>query len=264
MVRRLRFSGLWYPSKTEELDGIVDVEGEGDYTAAVLPHSGLFYSAPLISAFFKHMGNDKRKVLILSPSHYYPLEADRFYAADFSLSETPYGDVRTYPFPCSADLFNDAIATEHGIEMFLPFIGKKKLSVSYALLSSISSLDNLKRMGDELISVLDSETAVIASSDFTHYGRRFGYHPYGNDALDAVIGDDLEIGTLLAEGDVEDVFAIHERTTICGIAPAMLLSYMMREKGYSGTLADHYTSYDVYPQQKDDFVSYVDVLWSGR
>ena len=108
---------------------------------------------------------------------------------------------------------------------------------------------------------MDEKTAFIASSDFTHYGRRFGYTPYGNYALERVKDSDYKIASSLAVGDTEGVFSIHENTTICGIAGAMILSYAAKLKGLKGEVGDHYTSYDVYPDCADDFVSYFDVFW---
>lgn len=264
MLRKAVFKGSWYPGALEELDEMVSVEGCGDYRAAVLPHSGLFYSAPLISDFFKGLSDAVKRIVIISPSHYYPLASNRLYVSDFSLSETPYGNIRTEPFPLEGEVFNNAIAKEHGIEMFLPFVKKKGLVVSYALLTSFSSFGELEKMGMRLAEVIDDETALIASSDFTHYGKRFGYAPYGSDALEKVEKQDFMVASALAEGRVEDVFKIHRDMTICGSAPAMLLSYLMAESGDEGFLGKHYTSYDVYAQDADDFVSYFDVFWRRK
>ena len=261
MIRRAKFSGSWYPDDPEDLDKLVRVEGKEDAIAAVLPHSGLFYSAPLISDFFISLSGGIRKIVIISPSHYFPLKSNVLYTSDFTLSETPYGDIETTGFPLKGETFNRGIEEEHGLEMFLPFIKKKGLKVTYALLSSFSSFEELEKTGKQLGEVLDRETAIIASSDFTHYGRRFGYTPYGSDALGKVEKHDMAVASSLAAGKVDDVFKIHKNTTICGIAPAMLLSFMMKEMGCKGSVGRHYTSYDVYKEMDDDFVSYFDVFW---
>ena len=87
---------------------------------------------------------------------------------------------------------------------------------------------------------------------------------YGEDAHAKVISHDYEIASLIAQGMVDDVFAVHERTSICGIAPQMLLSMIMKRKGCIGKVGGHYSSNDVYDAGSLDFVSYFDVFWSRK
>ena len=265
MRRTLALAGRWYPADTDGLDRMISTQQEpGGLANGVLPHAGLLYSAPLIAGFFGSLAEGVRTVMILSPSHYYPLKADTLYSYPYDEAETPYGDIGAVPFPLPYRECRDAVDREHGIEMFLPFVKKKGLVVSYALLTSFSSFEELEKMGMHLAEVIDDETALIASSDFTHYGKRFGYAPYGSDALEKVEKQDFMVASALAEGRVEDVFKIHRDMTICGSAPAMLLSYLMAESGDEGFLGKHYTSYDVYAQDADDFVSYFDVFWRRK
>lgn len=261
MIRKASYKGSWYPEDVRDLDRLCKTDGSGELRAAILPHAGLVYSAPLISAFFQNLRSEIRRVIIISPSHYYPLIAGIFYSSSFTLSETPYGNITTFPFPLSSVPFDDAVSREHGIEMFLPFVAKKRLSVSYALLSRVKSHDDIVKAGEAFAALMDENTAIIASSDFTHYGRRFGYTPYGNDALERVKDSDYKIASSLAAGDTENVFSIHDGTSICGIAGAMILSYAAKLKALKGEVGGHYTSYDVYPGRADDFVSYFDVFW---
>lgn len=261
MIRKASYKCSWYPEDVRDLDRLCKTDGSGELRAAILPHAGLVYSAPLISAFFQNLREEIRRVIIISPSHYYPLIAGIFYSSSFTLSETPYGNITTFPFPLSSVPFDDAVSREHGIEMFLPFVAKKRLSVSYALLSRVKSHDDIVKAGEAFAALMDENTAIIASSDFTHYGRRFGYTPYGNDALEKVKDSDYKIASSLAAGDTENVFSIHDGTSICGIAGAMILSYAAKLKALKGEVGGHYTSYDVYPGRADDFVSYFDVFW---
>lgn len=261
MIRKASYKGSWYPEDVRDLDRLCKTDGSGELRAAILPHAGLVYSAPLISAFFQNLRSEIQRVIIISPSHYYPLIAGIFYSSSFTLSETPYGNITTFPFPLSSVPFDDAVSREHGIEMFLPFVAKKRLSVSYALLSRVKSHDDIVKAGEAFAALMDENTAIIASSDFTHYGRRFGYTPYGNDALERVKDSDYKIASSLAAGGTENVFSIHDGTSICGIAGAMILSYAAKLKALKGEVGGHYTSYDVYPGRADDFVSYFDVFW---
>ncbi len=261
MKRRAMYAGSWYPEDAMELEKLVRTDGKGKAAAAVLPHSGLYFSSPAISSFFTSLSPEIRKILVISPSHYYPLSPSEFITSSFSLSETPFGDVSTFRFPIEARMNDRAIEKEHGIEMFLPFIRKKNLSVSYALISSFRSIDDIEYYASLLSSSLTEDTAVIASSDFTHYGLRFGYCPYEDDALRRVSEFDLKAAGEMIEGNLEKLFLLQKRSTICGIAAGMLLSLMMKSMGKKGYVRDHYTSYDILRDDPEDFVSYVGIIW---
>ena len=107
----------------------------------------------------------------------------------------------------------------------------------------------------------DGETAFIASSDFTHYGPRFNYMPYSCDAEECVVESDSRCASLLAEGRIEKVFADFTNGTICGIAPAMIVSALSSGEGLAGMRGPHTTSNDVSGQRHENFVSYQSVYW---
>ena len=264
MERSAILKGLWYPEDRKELDRIVrpDLFRRGNSTDAVLPHAGLFYSGRIIREYFSSLSEKIRRVFILSPSHYYPLPENRLTTSRFTSSSTPYGSIRTVPVSIESSVISDeAVQREHGIEMFLPFIRKKNLSVSYALISSFRSIDDIEYYASLLSSSLTEDTAVIASSDFTHYGLRFGYCPYEDDALRRVSEFDLKAAGEMIEGNLEKLFLLQKRSTICGIAAGMLLSLMMKSMGKKGYVRDHYTSYDILRDDPEDFVSYVGIIW---
>ena len=145
--------------------------------------------------------------------------------------------------------------------MILPFIGMLGgISVSFLLINEITSLDALKHLASELIDAIDSHTSIIASSDFTHYGPRFGYMPYGIHGLEKAIEDDGECSMLLSENKTDEVFRRFTQGTICGIAAAMLLSQVARETempGWCGMSGNSEES----TGDDEDFVSYRTVYW---
>jgi hypothetical protein len=88
----------------------------------------------------------------------------------------------------------------------------------------------------ELASVLDSTTILIASSDFTHYGKRFYYQPFPSDTR---VGDrlrGLDQAVIEAAGTLVPGFFFEElrRTgcTLCGYHPiGMLLDVLHSRHG---------------------------------
>ena len=189
MERYARFQGTWYPGERDELSALVATERkERTSRFAVLPHAGLPYSGKLIKEYFSTLSGKVRRILIISPSHYHYLEPDMLISSSFTASATPLGSIRTIPMGIGirSDM---AVQEEHGVEMFLPFIAAEGgIDVSYLLLSSISSPESGKGIADSILGLIDSDTGVIASSDFTHYGAAYGFMPYGNNGYERVIG----------------------------------------------------------------------------
>ena len=104
---------------------------------------------------------------------------------------------------------------------------------------------------------------IIASSDFTHYGSRFGHTPFGSHVnahvVSSVRSEDVRVATLLAHGQIDTL--VRDRNTICGIAGAMIVSMVAKERGLEGYVADYYTSLDVLGGDASDFVAYGTILW---
>lgn len=260
MRRACVFKGSWYPADPEDLDRYVKVSGEGELSGAVLPHAGLFYSGSLISDFFTSLSPSVEHITVISPSHYFRLSRDTFYSAGYTSSATPYGPVETVPLELGVRA-DRALQAEHGIEMFLPFAAKKGLSVSYLLLSDVSSPESARRLSEELLEAVPPHSALIASSDFTHYGPSFGYTPWpGKDAKARTESWDGRAADLLSKSETETVFREYHRTsTICGLSPAMVVSAAL--SSLDGRTGRHYTSLDK-SGDSTDFVDYQTVFWS--
>lgn len=264
MERYAAFAGSWYPADRKELDEYVrpDLFGPGDITDAVLPHAGLYYSARIIREYFQKLSPGIKRIVIISPSHYFRLPPGTLCTAPFTSSATPYGSIETIPLDTDDCISSaSALQREHGVEMFLPFIKAAGLAVSYALINEVTGMDNITDLADRLISMTDGSTGFIASSDFTHYGHRFGYMPYGRNAGKKVKEHDSECARLLSSMETEEVLRRFTGGTICGIAPAMIVSAIARKKGRNGSTGLSYTSDDISGTSSDDFVSYQSVLW---
>ena len=263
MIRKAGFRGLWYPFTAEECRAYVgDIKRNGEIINGVLPHAGWPYSASMIKEYISGLSEDVKRIIIISPSHYHYLKPDYFTICTFDKAETPFGNADVIPFtPRSSIVSDKAVADEHGVEMILPFIGMAgNICVSFALISEITSLSALDRLSDELSENIDTDTAVVASSDFTHYGPRFGYMPYGRKGLEKAIEKDSEAASLIAGGRTDEVFNAFRTGTICGIAAMMILSETSRKAGLHGWRGMHATSADSTGDD-EDFVSYQTIYW---
>jgi AmmeMemoRadiSam system protein B len=106
----------------------------------------------------------------------------------------------------------------------------------------------------------------LVSSDFTHYGPRFNYQPYGNlsanpDQIFKKIADqDISIAHSLCELDISAAIQTWQMTrpTICGFIPSLVVSAIMQQLWngrIQGRVNSYYTSASVMrssPQVLED------------
>ncbi|MDD4573423.1 MAG: AmmeMemoRadiSam system protein B [Sphaerochaeta sp.] len=285
-IRRAKFANSWYPKDTYELENLIEqaissLSGQfSPSTCAVLPHAGISYSALGMAPFFQNLPPHTERLVLLGPSHTTSLDPDRLVGGNFTGYATPFGNVDGFPLSSVVRGFDQAIEREHAVEMILPFIAymnksrEKQISYSPALISKVTNGFALSEICDALVSDIgrkslkSGETVLVASSDFTHYGSRFGYTPYSRLSLGAqkekVREDDLNLSRLLAAGRSEEALAFYneKKPTVCGIAPAIIVSEIARRLGLVGSIASYYSSYDIAPSSGDSFVAYCTILWS--
>jgi len=285
-TRRAKFAGSWYPRDKHVLEDLLFQafslvkKQPPSASCAVLPHAGLSYSALGMADFFYNLPPQAERLVLLAPSHTTSLNPDRIVGGSFSSYATPLGPIGGFSLPGVNKGFDQAIEREHAVEMVLPFIAylnkKRDNQIAYcpALISKITNGFVLSELCDKLVSDIGREslksgkTLLVASSDFTHYGRRFDYAPYARLGKSAqrerVKEDDLAMARLLAEGKSEEALALfaEKKPTICGIAPSVIVSEIAKRLGLKGSIASYYSSYDIAPSNDEAFVAYCTILWS--
>jgi AmmeMemoRadiSam system protein B len=231
-------AGSWYPRDREELSGLVDglldraaegaVERAGPVGALIAPHAGFAYSgAVAASAFVLVRGKAFDRVVLIGPSHYFGFHGaalpDRATAY-----RTPLGDVaidreaiaalrETAGFRADDRMFEP----EHAVEAELPFLQRalpSGASVVPVLMGGRATQHDATRVAEGLAPLLGPSTLLVISSDFTHFGPRFGYVPFHDDVPARLRELDLGAVAAIEAGDAES-FANYVATTgatICG------------------------------------------------
>lgn len=282
-TNHMKYDNAWYSGNPEELYKDIKKAVENSprmkhyVSSAVLPHAGHLFSARGIAHFFKNCNPETKHIVIMAPSHREYLSPDTIIYSTFSHHETPSGNIPGFRMKNleKSNLSvenNTAVENEHAIEMFLPFIRSifnEKVSVTSILIPGITDLNSLEKLSEIITDSTPPNTAYIASSDFTHYGARFGYTPFGTSNISEISRKtknlDIKYAQYMAKGKTEKAFALtkHEKPTICGIFPAVILSEIMRMENKTGTVADYYTSNDI-GQKAFDFVAYAAILFHEK
>lgn len=236
------------------------------WRALLLPHAGHVYSGPVCGAGVAAV-EWPRLVLLLGPNH-------RGMGSAAALSraptwETPLGAIPTDTtlvdalLRSCADVEADdrAHASEHSIEVILPFLQAARPDVSIACLSiSEPSLDLCLRVGRGVAAVIrereaaGERVAIVVSSDLNHYLSRVRNRQKDDRAIDALLrGDPVEL--------FERVL-VREGISMCGILPATALLEALRHLGaHQAALLAHGDSADASGDE-DRVVGYAAVLWT--
>ncbi|MFH1230355.1 MAG: AmmeMemoRadiSam system protein B [Planctomycetota bacterium] len=277
-VRESILAGSWYPSNpdvlkkeiTKYLDSVKlpnpplgrdsasarGINPDVDIAGLVVPHAGHQYSGQCAAyGYLLLKGKSFKRVIIMGPSHSVGFSGVSVTKATHY--ETPLGKIPVDRQACDKLLQNDQLFSyqaaadkkEHSVEIQLPFL-QTVLSNYKIVPLVVGELDDYQATASVIKEIVDDQTLVIASSDFTHYGDDFGYVPFTDD-----IKDNLK---KLDGGAIEQIVNISPAgfykyvkstgTTICGYKPISLLLSIIDSKNIvdsKGILLNYYTSGDL-------------------
>ncbi|TVQ22981.1 MAG: AmmeMemoRadiSam system protein B [Spirochaetaceae bacterium] len=291
-TNRCRYAGSWYDSDPISLRRLLQnslaaaARGHGTRFAvdravrlAVVPHAGLAYSAAGMAAAFATVDAQSiDRVVILAPSHAARLTPDRLHGERFGEHQTPLGPIAGAPEfwtddAAVVDFADDAIEREHAVELLLPYVRYlfgDAVRLAVVLVPELTSRRSVGERAGELHSAIEraggpERTLVLVSSDFTHYGSRFAYAPYGTTAgpelEQRVAADDLALADAIASADAEAVWRIvgKRQTTVCGRYPIAVATDLASRWGYAGDRALYYNSNSA-DNPSAEFVCYATIV----
>lgn len=275
-------AGSWYPAAAEtlrlELDRLLDAAsstpaapGTGRVVALVAPHAGYAYSGQVAAHGFAELrGRKVARVLLIGPSHYAAFAGAAVPEAAFY--RTPLGDVRldgeaVAALAAAARVGDAPFRTEHSLEAEIPFL-QRALATGWRLVPLLiggrSSASDLATVARALEPWFGPDTLVVISSDFTHFGPRFGYVPFERDVPERIERLDLGAVECILARDVTGFEQYVERTgaTICGRDAIGVLLRLLPD-GLAGAVA----AYDTSGRMTGDWnhsVSYASLVFRER
>jgi MEMO1 family protein len=265
------YSGTWYPGDSSELRDLLAGLFESSErrigscllpggAAFVVPHAGLIYSGAVAAAAYRHFTEQRpERVIILGFSH--QGSPPGIGIPDAEAYRTPLGEIAV-DRECADRLAEhrefrpmpESRLCDHSVEIQLPLLQKAAPDARIVPLY-VSSLDSNRRASAAraLAGMMGSGTALLASSDFTHYGKAFHFQPFPDDPRVAGRLEDLDKSVAGAAGSLNaGVFldALREtKATVCGSQPIALLLETMKvlQNGeeYFQELLDYQTSGEI-------------------
>ncbi|MDD4083910.1 MAG: AmmeMemoRadiSam system protein B, partial [Sphaerochaetaceae bacterium] len=197
--------------------------------------------------------------------HYFRIPNDLIGSDNFDSYETPLGNIRGFYLNSFKKGYKEVIKAEHAVEMILPFCKlRENLKVSTAIVNNFTSYEKALEYAKIIVKSIDENTAVVASSDFTHYGARFSYTPFhGENPENEVFNFDNSVAQLFCSSQGKKAYEMAKKngTTICGLAPILVVSEISRLLKYEGFVAGHSNSNIINKTKEKNFVSYFCLLW---
>lgn len=269
--------GRWYTADarklTEQINGFFDqaqVQHVNDVIALILPHAGYRYSGQTAASALKTTGKKYKRIVIIGPSHRTYLE-ELLSVPRVTHYQTPMGQI-----PLDVDFINkllrfsmfqnipQAHKYEHSVQIELPLLQFQQQNFKLVpIVAGSCSINTIDKAAAVLSSLVDNETLVIASSDFTHYGHVHSYAPFTKNVPEQIRKLDMGAYEYIAALDSKGFLEYKQKTgaTICGAIPIAILLSMLPNDA-KATLVEYTTS----GQLTGDFtnsVSYLSAAFSG-
>lgn len=277
-VLRSSLSGMWYSGVPDELeseikayfDAAPDAELD-DIIALLLPHAGYAYSGQVAaSAVAQLRGHNYDRVVVLGPTHQFEMRNMISVPAAKSYS-TPLGEVELDGGCIELLAQHNFVQTstahhqqEHSVQIEIPLlqIALEKFKLVPIVVGQLD-LENCLMVGAALRELMDERTLLVVSSDFTHYGARFGYLPFKEDIPEGIKNIDMGAYNYIDALDPRGFMQYCSETgaTICGRIPIAILLAMLPDD--SGAHLIQYETSGNLTGCYDASVSYLSAAFTG-
>lgn len=279
-VIQSRLAGSWYSAdknilRTEikkYLDNVKQIKELKDVIALILPHAGYRYSGQTAAYGVKQIeGKSFSRIIVIGPSHRARM-SNCISVPSATHYSTPLGEIpldtgfiaelEKNPFARSipqVDVF------EHSVQIELPLLQYAVKNFKLVPIV-VGELDNetSQKIAQVLLSLMDGETLVIASSDFTHFGENYGYLPFRSDIKENLEKLDMGAFEQIRKLDSATFKMYIDRTgdTICGKNSISLLLDMLPPK--TGVELLKYDTSGAITSDFSNSVSYLSIAFCGR
>ena len=288
LVHESHLSSSWYKSDKTALQKQIRNIGviaknkfspqklNGSVSSIIVPHAGYKNSGHVASSAYQSLKKDSiKRVVILAPSHFISFHGVAL--PTYTTYKTPLGSidvdtqvVKNLSSQPSFHYYASAHQPEHAVEIQIPFIQtylNDDVSIVPLIVGGITK-ENAYEIADVLKKYLDDETLLVISSDFTHYGKQFGYVPF-IDSINAKIYDlDSSILATIQNQKLDDFYDVIHSTgaTVCGKNAIAIFLALMNDAIFND-VDSYLMGYDTSAAgviNPENSVSYVSLVFEQR
>jgi len=276
-VMKSTLAGTWYAADPAALRAEIagyfeqaQVEARDDVIGLILPHAGYQYSGRTAARAIKSLGRSYSRVVIIGPTHHLPME-EMLSVTRATHYQSPLGEL-----PLDVDfirqllkhpIFQDVPAAheqEHSVQIEIPLLQYKLGDFKLVpIVAGQCSYETVAQAGRILAGLMDKDTLVVASSDFTHYGPQYQYVPFTKDIPANLKKLDMDAFAFIAGKDPRGLLEYRQKTgvTICGYVPISILLATLA--GNAEAQLVQYTTSGELLNDYTNSVSYVSAAFHG-
>ncbi len=280
-ILKSKLAGSWYTANPDQLkkqiSEYVKAAGRKKYKnviALIMPHAGYRYSGAVAAYGIKELiGGKYSRVIIIGSSHYKAF-FNQLSVPDINAYQTPLGQIKLdtdfinklkkFPWLISRTEYH---SREHSIQIELPYLQYALPGIKVVpLLAGQLDLPSTRKIARDLLTLIDNKTLVLVSSDFTHYGSRFSYRPFGMDfqTEEKIRELDLKAFDFVKKKNLPGFIKFIEKkqATICGRCGIALLTAMLPKNAKAHLLK--YASSAAINGFNGESVSYLAAAITGK
>jgi len=276
-----QLAGSWYPGKAEELREQLkkfftkaDVNSIENVIGLILPHAGYRYSGQTAAIGVKTINKKYKRVVILGPTHRAPIE-QILSLPGVTHYKTPLGEIPLdvefidglLQYPMFQEL-SYVHQYEHSVQIEIPLLQYRLKDFKLVpIVTGRCSKETIKKAAKVIRSLIDEDTLVVASSDFTHYGPRYRNVPFKDNIPESLKKLDMGAYEYIKKLDTDGFLDYKQNNpaNICGYIPIAILLSMLdkRSEGPQAQLLQYTTSGEIMDDYKNS-VSYLSVAFQGN
>jgi len=266
----------WYPGSREDVLEILErwdrkkkLEENQNALSVIVPHAGWVYSGETAFQALSAIPRDIQTIVIAGGHlgiNEKPLAAkEETFNATLG---TLHSDIELLSYLSGETTFYLDSYPDNTVEINLPIIKYLFPESRILWLRMPANYEVIKFIARNIYEYSEKNKKTIAiagSTDLTHYGYNYGFHPHGTgkEGLEWVkTVNDREFIDYISDYQIERAIE-HSRTNMsaCSAGAAGLAAeYALLKKCKKGKLISYHTSYDVAPS--DSFVGYAGIIFA--
>lgn len=264
-MRKPLVAGQFYQADEESLreeiehsfrkgQGLPSSERKKEFIAGIAPHAGYYFSGKCAAYLYKEIAESKIPdvYVIIGTDHRHNDNKARLSLEDW---ETPLGTVKVDKEFGQCIMNKEIIVDEHSHKLehsievqlpFLQFINKDKFKILPIMLNT-NDFEVCKRLALRLSNTMGRKIALIASSDFTHYGVTYGFVPFSKNIKENLTKLDRKFIDYILKLNSKEFMekVIKTETTICGFSAIAATIEYAKSRATKTKLLNYYTSGDI-------------------
>jgi MEMO1 family protein len=276
-VRTPAVAGMFYPKTQQELRSAIrdcflhsfgpgklpPLSDDKNIIGVICPHAGYMYSGPIAAYSYYAISSLKPDLVIIIGPNHWGIGCNIATMKD-AVWRTPLGDVEVDTDAAleinkatkniELDFFSHA--RDHSLEVQIPML-QEIYSHKFKILPIIlidQSYNAATEIGMSVSKIVkNKKTAIIGSSDFTHYEENEFAHKQDKSLIEPIL-----------KMDIDELYNILQKNQVsaCGYGAIASTMIACKELGATrGTLAKYATSGDV-TGEKNSVVGYASIIFS--